>query len=726
MNLRYLLILLVVTFSLRSNGWATTVYLKNGRILDGTIENEDSKSIQLNVNGNMIVLLRENIREIEKKDVQKYVPAVRETSEPTSRPDFNSLYDAIEKQDLAKFKLIIAKSNTSLLSPDEMIEFNYLRKYAGETAEEVNRILKKYDYISDRLDDATSRKIITDGVSEYPFSRQMREKYIECLRKRHVENEDFLLFKLEHSFLFPKNEFEYSRAKKELLGYSTTQPTDNENYSAFLLIRLYAVLLDDAPTTFSDRRICLEAIQDIRNNKRSQNHPLTFAIDRKTASVLMDTSSSLAKNLKYLVLIHMHNELSDEAIRSLGLPSKNALMDYQEQKRNIEQQEIFQREEEQRKYAALQKSRGFIEFRGRWMTPEEKIYIQKREQEESYIAQAHQIMVSKSKEQVPFKVIQVLNDRALCFSGRYSSFLKDYIYDGETFELQGISTDTMTDGETYKYDLYWAGTYSYTTVRDIDKKVNSYCLQPVMALGIIRLKYGLYDKYAASQAANGGYSKPVSPEATSQQIKGTGSGFAITEDGYILTNEHVVHNSTGVWIHMETSEIPAQIIATDKNYDLALLKCSGKFKALRFADPEHVQLGQDIYSIGYPNPLVQGFSTKVTKGIISSINGVRDDTRWYQIDSPIQPGNSGGPVVNKNGDVIGIVNAGINEFKYFESSNSLPQNINYCVKNIYAIDFLKKRNELSDKIKINSKNNSASKDDNIPQAMKSTYLILVR
>lgn len=138
---------------------------------------------------------------------------------------------------------------------------------------------------------------------------------------------------------------------------------------------------------------------------------------------------------------------------------------------------------------------------------------------------------------------------------------------------------------------------------------------------------------------------------------GQGSGFFIREDGYILTNFHVVRDQDSFWITTHDGrEFPAQVVGIDPPTDLALLKIDSKekFPVLRFADAEKVQIGHWAIAIGAPFSL----SRTVTVGIVSNKKrsgvGVNLYESYVQTDASINPGNSGGPLLNIQGEVIGV------------------------------------------------------------------------
>ena len=92
------------------------------------------------------------------------------------------------------------------------------------------------------------------------------------------------------------------------------------------------------------------------------------------------------------------------------------------------------------------------------------------------------------------------------------------------------------------------------------------------------------------------------------------------------------------------------------------------------------EIGEDVFAYGFPNPEYQGIELKITKGIISSSKGYQDDETRYQIDAAIQPGNSGGPLCDKAGRLVGVVVSALDQIAVAERTGTIPQNVNYAIK----------------------------------------------
>ena len=138
-------------------------------------------------------------------------------------------------------------------------------------------------------------------------------------------------------------------------------------------------------------------------------------------------------------------------------------------------------------------------------------------------------------------------------------------------------------------------------------------------------------------------------------LRGYGSGFAITRDGYVVTNEHVVDGGTHFMIRDPNVGVAyhAQLVKVDTVSDLALLKVEAQTIALPVVSQSDFRVGEEVAAFGFPQPRQQGFGLKVTFGRINAVTGIARPN-FMQMDVPIQGGNSGGPLVSQSGQVIGV------------------------------------------------------------------------
>ena len=180
--------------------------------------------------------------------------------------------------------------------------------------------------------------------------------------------------------------------------------------------------------------------------------------------------------------------------------------------------------------------------------------------------------------------------------------------------------------------------------------------------------------------------------------KGTGTGFFITTDGYFVTNHHVVEESSQIRVNSGNGIKIARIIRMDKANDLALLKVEGTFPALPIESSRHIALGNTVATVGFPNTSLMGFSPKLAKGDIASLAGIQDDPRYFQISVPVQPGNSGGALVDGVGNVVGVVSAKLSAKAALAATGTLPENVNYAVKSSFLLSFLESAPELVGKL----------------------------
>ena len=205
---------------------------------------------------------------------------------------------------------------------------------------------------------------------------------------------------------------------------------------------------------------------------------------------------------------------------------------------------------------------------------------------------------------------------------------------------------------------------------------------------------------------------------------GSATGFFVTDDGYLVTNYHVVKDAGEVFLVTAKGTIPAEVVKVEESSDLALLKAEGHFSALPIADSRNVKLGSPMITVGFPDPPLMGFSAKFARGDIAALSGVLDEPLRFQISVPTQPGNSGGALLDGCGNVVGIVSQGIDMEKAFESEGILPQNVNYAIKSIYLSRLLESVPEVSKKLK-QPGTKEKTVEEIASEAERSSVLILV-
>ncbi len=175
---------------------------------------------------------------------------------------------------------------------------------------------------------------------------------------------------------------------------------------------------------------------------------------------------------------------------------------------------------------------------------------------------------------------------------------------------------------------------------------------------------------------------PVAPSAVPKEEKraSSGAGFFVTQEGHVVTNNHVIESCSSVQIKPSNgSPLPVRILARDTNNDLALLKTdqpTDKFATVRSG----VRLGEAVAAFGFPLNSVLASSGNFTIGNVTALAGIGDDSRFLQISTPVQSGNSGGTLLDENGNVVGVVTSNLNALRTVVAIGDVPQNVNFAIK----------------------------------------------
>jgi hypothetical protein len=159
-------------------------------------------------------------------------------------------------------------------------------------------------------------------------------------------------------------------------------------------------------------------------------------------------------------------------------------------------------------------------------------------------------------------------------------------------------------------------------------------------------------KPVAAAGPPGPGTAPAKPEKTGSQ---TGTGFMVSTSGHLVTNQHVIDGCIGDIQGSLTGEAPVtlRVVSSDETNDLALLQAPGTFRDVAVIKDKAVRSGDSVVAIGYPFHGLLTSDFTVTTGIVSSLSGILNDTRFLQISAAVQPGNSGGPLLASSGEVVG-------------------------------------------------------------------------
>jgi S1-C subfamily serine protease len=199
-------------------------------------------------------------------------------------------------------------------------------------------------------------------------------------------------------------------------------------------------------------------------------------------------------------------------------------------------------------------------------------------------------------------------------------------------------------------------------------------------------KYKL-TKGNAAVSAQAGQSPAVEPAAHEGRVF-VGTGFFVSEHGHVLTNAHVVSGCKQIQTRDGRA---ANLVNKDEQLDLALLKIEGESPAVAtFRGRPAPRAGDSVVAFGFPLQGILSSEGNLTTGTIAATSGIGDDPRFLQISVPVQPGNSGSPLLDSSGDVIGVVEAKLDAVETLRIAGDIPQNVNFAIQGSEAIRFLER------------------------------------
>ncbi len=185
-------------------------------------------------------------------------------------------------------------------------------------------------------------------------------------------------------------------------------------------------------------------------------------------------------------------------------------------------------------------------------------------------------------------------------------------------------------------------------------------------------------------------------KTASEQGGKSGSGFLITRSGLVATNWHVVSDAKHISVSFPgwKDSINADLVVRDVANDLAILRLTDASKLadlcrdlpFQLIPAKDVTLGEHVSTVGYPLSPLLGSSPKFSEGAIAGKSGLQDDPRWFQISAAVQPGSSGSPLFDDEGNVIGVVVASLDAAKAYQLTSAIPQNVNWAIKSDYLLN----------------------------------------
>lgn len=169
----------------------------------------------------------------------------------------------------------------------------------------------------------------------------------------------------------------------------------------------------------------------------------------------------------------------------------------------------------------------------------------------------------------------------------------------------------------------------------------------------------------------------------------TGSGFIVSRQGQILTNYHIIKGCSTIRTVMEGRKLSVTVVGTDIANDLALLQLPSRVSiAARFREGRTIRAGDGVVVVGFPLRGLLASEATLSTGIVNALAGIGNDTRFLQISAPIQPGNSGGPLFDHAGQIVGVVVSKLDALRVAKATGDIPQNISFAINGTVAKAFL--------------------------------------
>ena len=200
--------------------------------------------------------------------------------------------------------------------------------------------------------------------------------------------------------------------------------------------------------------------------------------------------------------------------------------------------------------------------------------------------------------------------------------------------------------------------------------------------------------FLSACASSGTLNNTSSPLQINTSDVATGTGFLFSSSDYVITSYHVIHGAKSIRVRLINGDrIDATVALKDTNNDIAILKLSqsptSRQNIIILGDSSSVKTGDRVFTYGFPLvDLLGDAEPRYSEGFINSLSGISNDPRLFQVSIPIQPGNSGGPVFNEKGELIGIATSSIDSVQTQKVFGATPQNVNFAIKSSYVKSLL--------------------------------------
>lgn len=213
-------------------------------------------------------------------------------------------------------------------------------------------------------------------------------------------------------------------------------------------------------------------------------------------------------------------------------------------------------------------------------------------------------------------------------------------------------------------------------------------------------------------------------KAPAPKLRTSGTGFFISDDGYLIANFQVVKNGNQVRLLTADGSFAAKVVAKDAISELAILKAEGKFSALPVASSHGVRLGATITTVGFPSGATEALTPLITQTAIIRLAGAQDDPRCFSLSVPATAANSGGALVDAFGNVIGVLAAKLNQQETVASPITLARTTGHAVKSSYLLSFLESLPDIAARLK-EPNGRERSGEEVLKDVQRATALVLV-